>query len=243
LRRPLCPSRARPQRTGARRRFRVGASVSMVERETLAMDERELSVITDRCARRAGSAARRRCRPPGRWSPRRRPPNRTCDFHRIRLSMSTTSDRSLARLTSDMEYPLRSCSGAPVFTGDLLPYGSCRVLTGPLRPVDGFPALPGGSLRPRLLRVLRHAPATTADGAPAPNPPTRVRRASPGRFPRSLIRRLAGSAPSCTPGTSPRATATRPAASAARPVTGRARRPSARTRTERPDSHSRQFRG
>jgi hypothetical protein len=26
----------------------------------------------------------------GRWSPRRRPPNRTCDFHRIRLSMSTS---------------------------------------------------------------------------------------------------------------------------------------------------------
>ena len=40
---------------------------------------------------RAGSAARRQCRPCGRWSPRRRPPNRTCDFHRIRLSMSTRS--------------------------------------------------------------------------------------------------------------------------------------------------------
>jgi hypothetical protein len=39
----------------------------------------------------AGSAARRQCRPYGRWSPRRRPPNRTCDFHRIRLSMSTSS--------------------------------------------------------------------------------------------------------------------------------------------------------
>ena len=48
----------------------------------------------------------------------------------------------------------------------------CRVLTGPLRPADGFPALPGGALLPRLLRVLRHAPAATADGAPAPNPPT-----------------------------------------------------------------------
>jgi hypothetical protein len=34
--------------------------------------------------------------------------------------MSTTSDRSPARLTSDMEYPLRSSNDAPVFTGDLL---------------------------------------------------------------------------------------------------------------------------
>ena len=35
--------------------------------------------------------------------------------------MSTTSDRSPVRLASDMEYPLRSGNGAPVFTGDLLP--------------------------------------------------------------------------------------------------------------------------
>jgi hypothetical protein len=35
--------------------------------------------------------------------------------------MSTTSDRPLARLTSDLEYPLNWCSGAPMFTGDLLP--------------------------------------------------------------------------------------------------------------------------
>jgi hypothetical protein len=116
------------------------------------------------------------------------------------------------------------------------PMRSCRVLTGPLRPVDGSPALLGGALLPRLLRVLRHAPAATADGAPAPDPPTRVRRAPPGRFPRSLIRRSAGSAPSCTPGTSPRATASRHAASPARASTGRARRPPARTRTEHPDS-------
>ena len=59
----------------------------------------------------------------------------------------------------------------------------CRVLTGPLRPVDGFPALHGGALLPRLLRILRHVPAATADGAPAPSP--RARRAPPGRFPRS----------------------------------------------------------
>jgi hypothetical protein len=116
------------------------------------------------------------------------------------------------------------------------PVQPCRVLTGPLRPVDGFPALPGGASLPRLLRVLRHVPAATADGAPAPNPPTRVRRAPPGRFPRSLIDRSAGSAPSCTPGTSPRATATLHTASPARSANERTRRSSGATRTEHPNS-------
>jgi hypothetical protein len=36
-----------------------------------------------------GSTARRRAGLISRWFPRRRPPNRTCGFHRIRLSMST----------------------------------------------------------------------------------------------------------------------------------------------------------
>jgi hypothetical protein len=111
---------------------------------------------------------------------------------------------------------------------------SCCVLTGPLRPVDGFPVLPGGALLPRLLRVLRHAPTATADGAPAPSPKTW--RAPPGRFPRSLIDRSAGSATSCTPGTSPRATATRHAASTARTENGRPRRSRTATGIERPNS-------
>ena len=55
-----------------------------------------------------------------------------------------------------------------------------------------------------------------------------------GRFPRSLIRRSAGSASSYTPGASPRATATRRAASPARTVTGRTRRSPRVTRTEHP---------
>jgi hypothetical protein len=122
----------------------------------------------------AGSAARRRCRLFSRWSPRRRPPNRTCDFHRIRLSMSTSSGCPLAQLALSVKYPLpcqataRRCSPATSF------HPACCVLTGPLRPVDGFPALPGAALLARLLRVLRHVPAATADGAPAPNAPTRV---------------------------------------------------------------------
>ena len=73
-------------------------------------------------AGRAGSAARRRCRPCGRWSPHRCPPNRTCESLRIRLSMSNSSGRPLVQLPSSVKYPLPSSgSSAPVFTGDLLP--------------------------------------------------------------------------------------------------------------------------
>ena len=72
--------------------------------------------------RHAGSAARRRCRPCGRWSPHRCPPNRTCESLRIRLSMSNSSGRPLVQLPSSVKYPLPSSgSSAPVFTGDLLP--------------------------------------------------------------------------------------------------------------------------
>jgi hypothetical protein len=147
------------------------------------------------------------------------------------------NERSLARVAdTGREVPAARVQRRAGIHRRPPPVRSCRVLTGPLRPVDGSPALPGGALLPRLLRVLRHAPAAAADGAPAPNPPIRVRRAPPGRFPRSLIHRSAGSAPSCTPGTSPRTTATRHAPSPARPVNERARRPSASTRTERPNS-------
>ena len=94
---------------------------------------------------------------------------------------------------------------------------------------------------PRLLRVLRHAPAATADGAPARTP--RGRRAPPGRLPRSLICRSAGSAPSCTPGASPRSTA-----NAARPrpperETGGRHGPQQERGPSTPTAHSRQFRG
>ena len=67
-----------------------------------------------------------------------------------------------------------------------------------------------------------------------PEPTNRVRRAPPGRSPRSLIRRSAGPASSYTPGASPRATATRRAASPTRTVTGRTRRSPRVTRTEHP---------
>jgi hypothetical protein len=106
----------------------AGAHVGRQEQEP----DREAGALLRRAKRRrqratiqargrAGSAARRRCGLCGQWSPRRRPPNRTCDFHRIRLSMSTTSDRSPVRLALSVKYPLHSCSGAPMFIGDLLP--------------------------------------------------------------------------------------------------------------------------
>jgi hypothetical protein len=115
------------------------------------------------------------------------------------------------------------------------PVQPCRVLTGPLRPADGSPALPGESVRPRLLRVLRHAPAATADSAPAPNPPTRVRRAPPGR---SHVHSYAGrhGRRPAVPRGHRRALPQHRAASPARASTGQARRPSPRTRTKRPNS-------
>ena len=110
----------------------------------------------------------------------------------------------------------------------------------PRRSGTARPYSPATSFRPIVLRAhwtpspcgrLSRPPwwgvtPTTTTGPPprpdgnsgrcaCPNPP-RARRAPPGRFPRSLTGRSAGSAPSCTPGTSSRATATRRAASAAR---------------------------
>jgi len=70
---------------------------------------------------------------------------------------------------------MRSGNGSPVHRRPPS-VQSCCVLTGPLRHAAGFPGL-------GLLRVLRHAPAATADGAPATSP--KARRAPPGRFPRS----------------------------------------------------------
>ena len=101
------------------------------------------------------------------------------------------------------------------------------MLTGPLRHAAGSPGL-------GLLRVLRHAPTATADSAPAPSPPTGLGGHRRDVFPRSLIRRSAGLALSCTPEASPRATATPRVASAARPETGRPRRSRTETGIEHP---------
>jgi hypothetical protein len=127
----------------------------------------------DSVRRRAGSAARRRCRPCGRWSPRRRPPNRTCDFHRIRLSMSTTSDHSPVRLASDFEYSLRSGNDAPIFTGDLLPSDRAACSLDPFALRTALPPSPvgrdshdyyGSSATPRRQRRTVRLPRTQGSG-------------------------------------------------------------------------------
>jgi hypothetical protein len=139
----------------------------------------------------------RRCRPYGRGSPRRRPPNRTCDFHRIRLSMSTSRGYPLAQLALSVKYPLpcqataRRCSPATSF------HPACACSLDPFALWTAFPPSPvgrdshdyyGPSATPRRQQRTVHLPRTKA------------RRAPPRRFPRSLICRSAGSAPSCTPG-------------------------------------------
>jgi hypothetical protein len=55
--------------------------------------------------------------------------------------MSTSSGNPPVPPALHVKYPLPvSGNGAPVFTGDLLPSKRCGVLTGPHRPVDGFPS-------------------------------------------------------------------------------------------------------
>jgi hypothetical protein len=114
------------------------------------------------------------------------------------------------------------------------PVQSCCVLTGPFALWTAFPpSVVGRYSQPRLLRVLRHVPTATTDGAPAPS---KARRAPPGRFPRSPSTDRQGRR-SAVPrghrhalpqhGTRPRPPET---------TNGWPRRSPARTRTERPNS-------
>ena len=94
--------------------------------------------------------------------------------------------------------PMRSGSGAPVFTSGLRDQHVCCEHTGPLRHVTGFPGL-------GLLRVLRPIPPASAGNGPSRRPAQcRPVREPAGWFPRSLSNRLTGSAPSYAPATSPR---------------------------------------
>ncbi len=123
------------------------------------------------------------CQPFGCRFLRRRPPNRTCEFPRIRLSTDAAVGDlcPLVQLALEVKYPqLRLIKAGQRRAGVHQRPPSlrtCRASAGTLPHVPGFPRL-------GVLRSLRHAPAATADGAPAPNP-TGVRRAPPGRFPRS----------------------------------------------------------
>jgi hypothetical protein len=140
--------------------------------------------------RRAGSAARRQCRLFSRWSPRRRPPNRTCEFPRIRLSMSTSGGFG--------SWPTRAaCAGSEV-PAPAPPRRSgaerrCSPATSlrPTMPRAHWTPSPCGRLsRPPRWRVT----ATTTTGPPprpggnsgrCACPEPKARRAPPGRFPRS----------------------------------------------------------
>ena len=109
-----------------------------------------------------------------RWVSPARPPNRTCDSHRIRLSMCSCRRKrrpgtvvapwcSFVRLASTRD-PASTGPGheAPVFTSGLLAVHQCCEHTGPLRHVHGFPVL-------GLLRVLRPtSPASTGDRSSPP---------------------------------------------------------------------------
>jgi len=194
---------------------------------------------------RVGSTARRRAGLFGRWFPRRRPPNRTCDFHRIRLSMSTSGGSSHS-CSLRWKWSTRPCasstlgSGAPVFTGDLLPSNHAAYSLDPFALWTALPPSPV-ALLPRLLRVLRHAPAATADGAPAPTP--RVRRAPPERFPRSPSTGRQGRRPALPRGH--RRAAPRHAARPRPPDQQTSGRdgPEQQPGPSTPTAHSRQFRG
>jgi hypothetical protein len=82
--------------------------------------------------------------------------------------MSTTGDRSPVRLTSDMEYPLNWCGGAPVFTGDLLRSDRAACPLDPFALWTAFPPSPvarychdyyGSSATPRRQQRTVRLPA------------------------------------------------------------------------------------
>ena len=185
-----------------------------------------------------GSTARRRAGLFGRGFPRRRPPNRTCDFHRIRLSMSTSGG-----------LPTRAaCAGSGV------PAPAPHRRRGTARPcspaTSSRPTMPRTHWTPspcgRLSRPPRWVVTPTTTTGPPPRP---VGNSGPcacpepegpagtaGTLPTFTINRSAGSAPSSTPGASPRSTATRRAASPARSASERTRRSRPATRTKHPNS-------
>jgi hypothetical protein len=133
---------------------------------------------------------------------------------------------------SSVKYSLPvSGSGAPVFTGDLLPSDRAA---GSLDPFALQAAFPPSLVGRHSYDYYWSPPRPDGHSGPCPCPnPRRGRRAPPGPFPRSLIRRSAGSPPSCTPGASSRATATPRATSTARPAATRSRRAPNRNRCVR----------
>ena len=145
------------------------------------------------------------------WCPQRRHSEPgLCEFRSIRLAMSNSSVVPLVLIPWSVKYLLPR-------SGITSRYSSATSFD-PIVLLAHWTSSPCGRIsRPPWWRVT----ATTTTGPP-PRPdgnsgwcacpkPRGVRRAPPKRFPRSLICRSAGSVLSCTPGASPRATATPPA--------------------------------
>jgi hypothetical protein len=94
-----------------------------------------------------------------------------------------------------VKYPLES--GAPVFTGGLLPSSRAACSLDPFALWTAFPP----SLVARNYHDYYGSSATLRRRQRTVRlAPSKARRAPPGRFPRSLINRSAGSAPSCAQG-------------------------------------------
>jgi hypothetical protein len=147
------------------------------------------------------------------------------------------NERSLARAAgAEREVPAAFVQRRADVHRRTPPVQSCRVLTGPLRPVDGSPALPGGALLTRLLRVLRHARGGNGGRCACPEPTNPGSAGTAGTLPTFTHMPVGRVGAQLYPGD----VATRyrnPARGlTARPESGRARRPSASTRTKHPDS-------
>jgi hypothetical protein len=159
-------------------------------------------------------------------------------FHRSRNPRSASFDAHSCSLR--WKWSTRSCAastlgnGAPVFTGDLLPSNHAAYSLDPFALWTAFPSSSVGryphdyyesSATPRRQQRTVRLPRTPKGSA-----------GTAGTLPTFTINRSAGSAPSSTPGASPRSTATRRAASPARSASERTRRSRPATRTKHPNS-------
>jgi hypothetical protein len=165
-------------------------------------------------------------RPPPAW-PDRRPGSTdrgTCARHRLMPTRAACAGSEVpAPAPHRRRGAQRQCSPAssshPVVPRAHWTPSPCGRLSRP-RTTTGPPPRPDGNGG----RCACPAPATAGPAGTA------------GALPTFTINRSAGSAPSCTPGASPRGTATRRAASPARSANERTRRSRPTTGTERPNS-------
>jgi len=211
------------------------SSASLTARTALSTCVRRAASAAERPLAHAGSGARRRCRPFGQWSPRHR-----ASEPDVRVPPHPALHEHAACAGSEVPAPAPQTA-----QGTERRYSPANSFRPTMPRTHSTPSPCGRLSRPPWWGVT---PTTTTSPPPrlggnsgrcaCPGPQPAGRRAPPGRFPRSLTHRLAGSAPSCTPRTSPRATATRHATSPARTENDWTRRPSTTTRPEHPDNPS-----